>query len=290
MIKVFSSKNITANKFPDWLKYIFISHRYPPNGYIISPTICAPNGQFYQLGLPPLHGHQPIYHFPSSPTQVYDPRDAYQSHSPLTPMSPIYQQPIVYSQQVLLNHHGNNNNVYSTNNNIYTPTTELNNNNLPIATTSPSTFTPVSVIQKPTPDIVPISANGTTHVTYNQGINTDGQLIMSGKPPVLNTNVHMINGNTHVVSNNPHVNNPQIINGNALVNNNNTHIVNGNAAHIIGGGNHMISAHNSITTFVSSPLPSPSAQNTTQNQMFQFQQQPQYISHRDLVPHREIIQ
>ena len=70
----------------------------------------TPNG-YYQLGLPPLHGHQPIYHIPQSPQPCYDryePDTTYLGTNclqPPSPMSPMYQQPIYYTQPVLISSH-----------------------------------------------------------------------------------------------------------------------------------------------------------------------------------------
>ena len=104
----FFRKLLFTSSYKLYLFSFFFS--YNGSGYIVSPTVLTPNG-YYQLGLPPLHGHQPIYHIPQSPQPCYDryePDTTYLGTNclqPPSPMSPMYQQPIYYTQPLLISSH-----------------------------------------------------------------------------------------------------------------------------------------------------------------------------------------
>ena len=285
--------------------------RYSLNGYGMAPQVVTANGQIYQLGLPPLHGHTPVYHFPSpAPSPSFEPIENLPGYSPL---SPLPQQPIFFSQPFVINNHVtpiNNNNIHPVPSALYQQNGEqqhieqingqINNNNLAFYP-SKSTPSPVNISQ--TPDIIPVTTNFTSNTSNNKEIVADGlPIIISDHQNAL----HVING-THVVVNNKqsHLNivstNGNNNNNSIVINNNNNNsetittmmkqtyinnnqplpnhntinqpVINGtnHVAPIKNGGEHIITGQNSVTTYFTSPLSSPLVQNTAHGQIYQFQ-------------------
>lgn len=262
----------------------------PTNYYLNGlhpPQLVTKNGHYPFLGLPPLHGCQPIYHFAPSPTTAYENHntcDPYMHHSPMTPISPIYPQTIFFSQPMILSPSPlNNNNSYAYPPPTLSPNSDCDKNTIadniaPIApvASSPSSFTSMTVSHQP-PDIVPITSHNVT----------GGPIIMAQKSP-MNGNAIVLNSHhDHVGTSYQTLNNNNLptVNGSSnthLIQNNN-HMINGNSSHLF-NGNHVMNGHNSVTTFVTSPLASPSTHPTNQNHVFHYQpQQQHYLAHRDMI-------
>lgn len=332
---------------------IFFS--YNSNGYVVSPTIITPTGQYYQLGLPPLHGHQPVYHIPPSPTHLYE-TETYSgqtSVSPMSPMSPLFQPPVYYSHPVLIspttmsypmantmyenpqcNMSGVPVEIAETNKNGPVPDPNNNPNNNPaihvnnnLVTTMVPTSSEINASQQqqqqqhqqqsylPVVSGIPTAPTTGTQNTFvvNNAYNQQQQqqprstdicsIVVNRKPSPMNSNV-VGAGVTTAHSHPPSSvysslatgvnNNLSMMNGGVssshggnihLMNNNN--IIHSIHPHLI-AGSHVMSGHNvSATTFVTSPLPSPSMQGPNQTQMFHMPPPHHYVTQqREVVTHR----
>jgi len=261
-------------KFDKVITRSFIFFSYNSNGYLVSPTVITPNGQYYQFGLPPLHGHQPVYQIPPSPQHCYETDTTYMGHctlpppSPMSPMSPMYQQPIYYSQPMFLNpnmaypppltptttlyppenvgppvdviNNNNSSNDNDNNNNVISSIDAVNNNS---NTLHPHT-------NSATTTVVP-SSYGVGGVTSQQ---SQYAPVSSSSPPSVYTNTYVqgvptesrplvLNGkSTHTQNNNLAFTYGPVMNNSAPVMNNSAPVTNLSGANCHPGGNIVINS------------------------------------------------
>jgi len=275
-------KPLSKRSYPKLRDMQHLPPQIYPNGIMVPPAVMMPDGQYYHVGMHPMHGQQPIYQLPIEAPPPYDGRgELYQGQ-----MAMMYQNPVLLPQPIVFDNpaggaaasashpvtNNNNNNIYLTNNIYYhsTDTYDGKDNTklsfcgpIPPNKPLPQYILPQPLSPHLQPNIVPASGNISVIDSndYNNETNEMQPIILSKNTPDADKLLHMDHGSQTV--------NNTLINSYAVINSSNdgkvqigvANFVNETNAHVVVATANTKNGDTRVTSFASSKTETSSSSN-----------------------------